>query len=113
MSTLGSATLTRAAPFPTWAQVDEGLHVGSRAGEFIGYIDVTGDGHHVAFDGRSTPVGRYATLREAQRAVTGVARRARPRRSAALVEAAQTLATASGLVATALLVTAGTLAPPM
>lgn len=53
----------------TWAAVEEGFHVASRSGEYVGYVERTGDGHHVGFDGCSTPVGRYATLGDAQRAV--------------------------------------------
>lgn len=53
----------------TWARVESGFHVASRAGEYVGYAERTGDGHFVGFDGRSTPVGRYPTLAAAQRAV--------------------------------------------
>lgn len=53
----------------TVAQVDQGFYVASREGEFIGYIDTTADGCFVAFDGRSTPIGRYATLADAKAAL--------------------------------------------
>ena len=53
----------------TWVRVESGFHVASRAGEYVGYTERTGDGHFVGFDGRSTPVGRYTTLADAERAV--------------------------------------------
>ncbi|WEK14889.1 MAG: peptide ABC transporter permease [Candidatus Microbacterium phytovorans] len=56
----------------TWARVESGFHVASRDGEFVGYVDQARDGSFLAFDGRSTPVGRYDTLKEAQRAVLSV-----------------------------------------
>lgn len=53
----------------TWVRVEEGFHVASRAGEFVGFAESTADGHIVGFDSRSTPVGRYESLIDAQRAV--------------------------------------------
>lgn len=90
----------------TWSRVDAGFYVGSRAGEYVGSIDVTADGSHVAFDGRSTPLGRYPSLREAQRAVARQRRTLAPEptRSTRLVWSAATLA---GAVAGGLLVGVG------
>ncbi len=53
----------------TWARVDEGFHVASRAGAYVGFAERTESGDFLGFDGRSTRVGRFATLAQAQRAV--------------------------------------------
>lgn len=53
----------------TWARVDSGFHVASRSGEFVGSAERTADGHYIGFDGRSTPIGRYASLAEAKDAI--------------------------------------------
>ncbi|MDQ1082066.1 MULTISPECIES: hypothetical protein [Microbacterium] len=53
-----------------WARVEEGFHVGSRSGVFLGYIDRQPDGVFLAHDGRSQVVGRFAALTEAMAAVT-------------------------------------------
>jgi len=73
MSLLTPATTERI----TWARVSDGFFVGSRSGDYVGCVERTPDGHFVGFDFRSTPVGRYASLPEAQRAVGG-ARASRP-----------------------------------
>jgi len=94
----------------TWARVSEGFFVASRAGDYVGCVEGTPDGHFVGFDSRSTPVGRYMTLVDAQRAVFG-AHAARPEpgvesrstRAQALWQAA---ATVSGIVALGALATA-------
>lgn len=53
-----------------WARVEDGFHVGSRKGVFLGYIDRQADGAFLAFDGRSRIVGRFAALTAAMAAVT-------------------------------------------
>lgn len=53
-----------------WARVEEGFHVGSRKGVFLGYIDRQSDGVYVAFDGTSRMVGRFRALTAAMAAVT-------------------------------------------
>ncbi|WP_205823065.1 hypothetical protein [Microbacterium hydrothermale] len=53
-----------------WARVEEGFHVGSRKGVFLGYIDRQPDGGYVAFDGTSRVVGSFRTLTAAMAAVT-------------------------------------------
>ncbi|MDU0367057.1 hypothetical protein AB0O16_04595 [Microbacterium sp. NPDC089180] len=53
-----------------WARVEEGFHVGSRKGMFLGYIDRQADGGYLAFDGSSRVVGRFRTLTAAMAAVT-------------------------------------------
>lgn len=53
-----------------WARVEEGFHVGSRAGVFLGYIDRQPDGVFLAYDGHSRVVGRFEALTEAMAAVT-------------------------------------------
>lgn len=53
-----------------WSRVEEGFHVGSRGGVFLGYIDRQSDGSLLAFDGRSRLVGRFSALTAAMAAVT-------------------------------------------
>lgn len=53
-----------------WARVEEGFHVGSRSGVFLGYIDRQSDGAFLAHDGHSRVVGRFDALTEAIAAVT-------------------------------------------
>ncbi|MDQ1135291.1 hypothetical protein QE410_000090 [Microbacterium sp. SORGH_AS 1204] len=53
-----------------WARVEEGFHVGSRSGVFLGYIDRQPDGVYLAHDGRSRVVGRFTELTEAMATVT-------------------------------------------
>lgn len=91
----------------TWAQVDRGLYVGSRTGEYVGMVEATPSGAFVAIDGTSTPVGRFDDLRAAQSAVrTAPTNRTSPflRRGQRVVMAA---ATAAGTVAASLALTAG------
>ena len=93
----------------TWAKVSDGLFVASRTGEYVGYVESTAAGHFVGFDFRSTPVGRYSTLAEAQRAVTGVhASPASPR----VQSLWQTAAVCSGVIALGAL-TAAVLTTPV
>ncbi|OAN40186.1 hypothetical protein [Microbacterium sp. H83] len=56
-----------------WACVEEGFHVGSRGGDFLGYVDRQPDGAHRAFDAHSALVGDYSTLHEATAAVVAAA----------------------------------------
>lgn len=84
----------------TWAAVEPGFHVASRAGEYVGYAERTADGHFVGFDGRSTPVGRYISLAEAQSAVeTAPANEEDPVLSPRVEGAFQAAAALSGVVA--------------
>lgn len=53
-----------------WARVEEGFHVGSRSGVFLGYIDRQPDGVFLAHDGHSRVVGRFEALTAAMAAVT-------------------------------------------
>lgn len=53
-----------------WACVEEGFHVGSRVGEFLGYVDRQADGYYAAFDARSRALGSFATLDEATATVS-------------------------------------------
>lgn len=55
-----------------WACVEEGFHVGSRAGDFLGYVDRQPDGAFRAFDSRSMPLGDFETLHLAAAAVGAV-----------------------------------------
>lgn len=68
--------MTMATPQPdrpgagiVWARVEAGFHVGSRAGDFVGYIDQQKDGRFLAFDARSQIVGRFTELTAAMRAL--------------------------------------------
>ncbi len=53
-----------------WARVEEGFHVGSRKGVFLGYIDRQPGGAFLAYDGRSRLVGSFRALTAAMAAVT-------------------------------------------
>lgn len=53
-----------------WACVEEGFHVGSRSGDFLGYVDRQPDGTYSAFDARSHPIGSFVTLESATAAVS-------------------------------------------
>lgn len=50
-----------------WSRVEDGFHVGSRNGDFLGYIDRQPDGSFAAFDMRSRPVGVGMTLVDAMK----------------------------------------------
>ncbi|MFS0853028.1 hypothetical protein [Microbacterium sp. 179-I 3D4 NHS] len=52
-----------------WACVEDGFHVGSRGGDFLGYVDRQADGHYLAFDARSQVIGAFLALNEATGAV--------------------------------------------
>lgn len=109
---------TTLAPFvttsarTTWNQVDGGLYVAQRDGDFFGYIDSNDDGSFVAFDRFSSPVGRYTTLAAAKASLTTVVsdpvnrRRLRTRERIPFIAATWT-----GLAAIAVAVTAGVLLP--
>jgi hypothetical protein len=90
-----------------WNEVEPGFRVGTRDGESVGFIESTAHGTFVAVDDRATPLGRYDSLREAQRALLEVKRMrtGRSRASAELV--ARRLATSTGVVAATLMLSAG------
>jgi len=52
-----------------WARVEDGFHVGSRWGEFLGYIERQSDGTFVAFDMHSRPAGRFTVITHAMSAL--------------------------------------------
>ncbi|MFI8633834.1 hypothetical protein ACIGEP_14720 [Microbacterium sp. NPDC077663] len=54
-------------PGTVWARVEDGFHVGSRGGNFLGYIEQRTDGRYVAFDMRSAVVGTFTDLVAAMR----------------------------------------------
>lgn len=83
----------------TWSKVDTGFHVASRAGEYVGSVDTTPDGHFVAFDGTSAPIGRYADLSEAKRAVLSWKPERTRIRDRRLGEALRPVAASAALVA--------------
>jgi len=53
-----------------WARVEDGFHVGSRNGNFLGYIERGRDGRYTAFDMRSAAVGTFADLVSAMRVLS-------------------------------------------
>ncbi len=61
-----------------WARVEEGFHVGSRNGVFLGYLDREADGSYLAYNGRSRLVGRFPTLVAGMAAVTSATADPRP-----------------------------------
>lgn len=92
----------------TWKQVAPGLYVASRAGEFLGSVDVTADGSFVALDGRATAVGRFTDLKAAQKAVVSVEKaNTKPRKDA--FAGMHSIAAAMGVLSLGLFVYAGTI----
>lgn len=61
-----------------WARVEDGFHVGSRWGEFLGYIERQGDGGFAAFDMHSRPAGCFTAIAHAMSALTAQPPRPRP-----------------------------------
>ena len=104
------STLTEAATprLTQWHEPEPDFFVGSRKGDFIGSIEKTAVGTFVAFDGLSTPVGRYPSLAEAQRALTTLAGRD-SELDERTTRVAQLLATVAGTVSFFLLAGAGSL----
>lgn len=105
MSILAPASAARV----TWATVSDGFFVASRAGDYVGCVESTSDGHFVGFDFRSTPVGRYATLAEAQQSVGaahGAHRLEEPPESPRAEAMWQAAAALTGIVALGVLATA-------
>jgi hypothetical protein len=105
------APTPRAFPALTWAEVEPGFHVGSRAGEFAGYVDSNQDGTFVSFDGHASPVGRFRTLADAKASLLTTPHPANLRRARRKRRVATVLTTAIGGVAAAFALTAGVLAP--
>lgn len=52
-----------------WARVDDGFYVGSRGGDFLGYVDRRDDGRFVAADLHSHPLGVFDDLASARSSV--------------------------------------------
>jgi hypothetical protein len=102
---------SRAFATLAWSEVEAGFHVGSRDGEFAGYVDSNQDGTFIAFDGHASPVGRFRTLAEAKASLLTTPHPANLRRARRKRRAATVIATAIGGVASALALTAGVLAP--
>ncbi|GAA1465938.1 hypothetical protein [Microbacterium thalassium] len=90
-----------------WTADPRGSHTASLRGEFAGRILENPDGSFVGFDGRSTPVGRYETLREAKRAVGDIARGVATTRAERMNRIARPVASATGVISVALLIAAG------
>ena len=62
-----------------WVEVQRGLHVANRRGEYVGYIAATSQGTYVAVDDRSNEIGTYDALLEAKAAFSaGVSRQRGP-----------------------------------
>ena len=97
------------SPAVRWNEIEPGFRVGTRDGEYLGFVELTAYGTFVAVDGSSTPVGRYDSLREAKRALLEVKRMGTRRSRASAELMARRLATSSGLVAATLMLSAGAL----
>lgn len=105
--TLAIADVSVFSPRRTaWVERDA-VHDCRLRGAFAGCVLRNADGSFVAFDGRSTPIGRYRTLREAKRAVLEIARGVTETRSARLNRVAQSFASVTGVISVALLMAAG------
>ncbi len=83
----------------TWSKVDTGFYVASKAGEYVGSIDTTPDGHFVAFDATSAPIGRYAELSAAKAAVLSWKPQRERMRERRLGRIVHPIAASAGLVA--------------
>lgn len=86
--TLFLAPRSRGRARTRWVNVQRGLHVANRRGEFAGYIAETPQGVFVAFDARSTDVGGFSSLRDAKNAVAACADAYRVRREGGMPLAA-------------------------
>lgn len=71
MAVSASAGASR-EPGVVWSLVEDGFHVGSRNGEFLGYIERQPDRTYLACDLYSRPVGSFADLAAAMRAIMRV-----------------------------------------
>lgn len=104
--------LLHSLPIVTWAPVEDGRVVGSRRGEFVGFVEATADGSYVAFDSRAQPIGRYDTLASAKASTGTVSPDPKTARRRRGVERALFAgATVSGAVAGIMVLAAGVLAP--
>ncbi|MEJ6489705.1 hypothetical protein PQI23_08220 [Leucobacter sp. USCH14] len=57
-----SVSTNRLAGAITWARIEDDFFVGSRDGEFLGFIDVEESGLYVVCDQFSRPIGQYSEL---------------------------------------------------
>ncbi|MFG6503082.1 hypothetical protein [Microbacterium sp. P05] len=64
------STTERPGAGVVWARVEDGFHVASRDGEFLGYIEQVKGEIFVACDKYSRTVGKFDDLPAAMRAVT-------------------------------------------
>jgi len=94
----------------TWAEVEPGFHVASRAGEYLGCIDAVRGGF-VTRDGHGVPIGKFSSLAEAKASVRQVFGGADDLRQRRTEHYAFVAATAAGVIALALALTAGALGP--
>lgn len=65
-----SVMLNRPAHAITWARIEDDFFVGSRDGEFLGFIDVEESGRYVVCDQFSCPIGQYDELDAAMTALS-------------------------------------------
>ncbi len=54
----------------TWARIEDDFFVGSRDGEFLGFIDIEESGMYVVCNQFSRPVGQYSELDSAMAALS-------------------------------------------
>lgn len=83
----------------TWSKVDTDFHVASRAGEFVGSIDMTADQRYVAFDAMSSAIGIFPSLERAKAAVREWVPDVEAQRERRLAERLRPLSAAAGLMA--------------
>ena len=69
---MSTVDLERPGAGVVWSRVEDGFHVGSRGGEFLGYIDRQKDGRFEACDMYSRTVGYFPDLTSAMKAITAV-----------------------------------------
>lgn len=103
--TVVPSSTNTARPPVTWVQVDRGLIVGSRPGEYVGSIEQAPVGL-VATDGAGSVVGRFDSLAHAKRALVSPPRTPRNEQEPAWHRTAQRVAAITGLLSAALAVAA-------
>lgn len=84
----------------TWTLQEEGHHTVKIGESTLGHVVMVPDGSFIAFDGQSTPLGRYQTLRAAQ---LSILRAADGSDAPSLDRLGPVLALVAGAVAAALL----------
>jgi hypothetical protein len=63
-----------------WSRVEDGFYVGSKDGNFLGYVDQQRDHIYAAFDAHSRFAGTFSDLPSAMHAVNTITHRTEPAR---------------------------------